>query len=548
MAETTCRVFYPLAEDLRDLKKYVEELEKIHPDMGICKMVPPIGWYRREYDLDTMVIPIQSPIKQSVEQERGGVSHVTNYILKATDLQKFRKSSEKAEDVSEMTLGKRERQFWKRLGKGREPVYGADFEGTLFDPSLASSDMGLEDWTLASGLKDLLRRMPHQVGGVNTPMLYVGEWRALFALHVEDMDLYSINYLHTGAPKSWYSIRPSLRARFENLAKSYFAEDYLECHEYLRHKTKLLSPTKLRDNSIEYETVVQHAGEFVVTFPSAYHMGYNHGINIAEATNFATRRWLAIGRKAKTCICHPGAVRLDMEELEQYQREEDATLGLGDGGSSSSSGGSGAPSSPRAEAPYWLAAPDERKEVLCPSCRSVVSADLGGDSCSMCTGDRAENRAGDRVEDRAGDRGDRDSSRDAPSLPAKAKRGRCKSKSVWDVDAVETPRKAKGLVWDVDDPPPPKRVKKSRGKEAWDGTLRGIKEAYVPLKINDIVVVVREGSSDEEVDDELDKTVGVITSIEDTKGGKIGRVHVKGKQRDSDRWVPLRKCHLQVVV
>ncbi|KAJ1405911.1 hypothetical protein B484DRAFT_212878 [Ochromonadaceae sp. CCMP2298] len=234
MAETTCRVFYPLAEDLRDLKKYVEELEKIHPDMGICKvgdsltrcdgctlydsppslppsfppsfpvfssssppsqMVPPIGWYRREYDLDTMVIPIQSPIKQSVEQERGGVSHVTNYILKATDLQKFRKSSEKAEDVSEMTLGKRERQFWKRLGKGREPVYGADFEGTLFDPSLASSDMGLEDWTLASGLKDLLRRMPHQVGGVNTPMLYVGEWRALFALHVEDMDLYSINYL-----------------------------------------------------------------------------------------------------------------------------------------------------------------------------------------------------------------------------------------------------------------------------------------------------------------------------------------------------------------
>lgn len=114
-------------------------------------------------------------------------------------------------------------------------------------------------------LDSILNLLGGFLPGVSSAYLYIGTWRAMFAYHVEDLDLYSINYLHSGAAKSWYSIKQKDRKRFEALAESYFGEEREQCNEFLRHKTKIFSPQKLKDHAIECTTVLHEAGEFIVS-------------------------------------------------------------------------------------------------------------------------------------------------------------------------------------------------------------------------------------------------------------------------------------------
>ena len=148
--------------------------------------------------------------------------------------------------------------------------------------------------------------------GVNTPYLYFGMWRATFAWHVEDMDLFSINYIHFGAPKFWYAVPQAKAVQLENSMRSksesrpinfiliplafvscigYFANDTNQCRQFLRHKSFLASPPLLSQSSCKPNVLVQQAGEFVITCPRGYHAGFSLGFNCAESVNFALESW-----------------------------------------------------------------------------------------------------------------------------------------------------------------------------------------------------------------------------------------------------------------
>lgn len=129
------------------------------------------------------------------------------------------------------------------------------------------------------------------------------------------MDLYSINYIHFGAPKQWYSINQCDSEKFEAVMRSNFPNDHKGCPQFMRHKTFLASPSALENNGIKVNRLVHHEGEFVITFPFGYHSGYNLGYNCAESVNFATEEWLDIGRKARKCNCAEDSVNINVDDI-----------------------------------------------------------------------------------------------------------------------------------------------------------------------------------------------------------------------------------------
>lgn len=66
-----------------------------------------------------------------------------------------------------------------------------------------------------------LRLLETDVPGVTSPMLYMGMLFATFAWHVEDVYLYSINYQHLGAAKTWYGVPASDADGFERVVEQH---------------------------------------------------------------------------------------------------------------------------------------------------------------------------------------------------------------------------------------------------------------------------------------------------------------------------------------
>lgn len=83
-----------------------------------------------------------------------------------------------------------------------------------------------------------------------------------------------------------------------------FPTRFEKCPEYLRHKTSLINPYKLkkRHEGLMIHKQVQYPNEFIIAFNGAYHSGFNSGFNVAEAVNYATLRWLKDIRVAKVCL------------------------------------------------------------------------------------------------------------------------------------------------------------------------------------------------------------------------------------------------------
>ncbi|XP_077055925.1 lysine-specific demethylase 4A isoform X2 [Siphateles boraxobius] len=302
--------FHPTKEEFKEFNRYIAYMESQGAHRaGMAKVVPPKDWKPRGTydDIDDLLIP--APIQQVVTGQSGLFTQY-NIQKKPMTVREFRKTANTDKFCNPIyaDFDELERKYWKNL-TFNPPLYGADVSGTLYDPDVTEWNIG----RLNTILDTVESESGITIKGVNTPYLYFGMWKSTFAWHTEDMDLYSINYLHFGEPKTWYVVPPEQGKRLERLAKGFFPGSAQSCEAFLRHKMTLISPSILRKYGIPFEKVTQEAGQFIVTFPFGYHAGFNHGFNCAESTNFASQRWIDYGKLATLCSCRKDMVKISMD-------------------------------------------------------------------------------------------------------------------------------------------------------------------------------------------------------------------------------------------
>jgi len=185
--------------------------------------------------------------------------------------------------------------FWERLASQTEAriLYCSDIEGTAF-PGMG--EYGEHKWSLqrlADHERSLLRFVHYAIPGVNIPMLYFGMLFAMFCWHVEDNYMYSVSYLHVGAPKTWYGVSPKQAHEFDAVFNGRAFTQAVEIDPQLMlKKASMLPPAMLLQAGVRVCRATQQPGQFIVTLPQAYHAGFSHGFNAAEAVNFMLLDWL----------------------------------------------------------------------------------------------------------------------------------------------------------------------------------------------------------------------------------------------------------------
>ncbi|PON91244.1 JmjC- JMjN-domain containing protein [Trema orientale] len=313
-----CPVYYPSKEEFDDPLVYLQTIAPEASRYGICKIVSPIHacvpasvvlskevkGFKFETNVQTLRLGAWDLNDKLTFFRRGRKYTYREFERMANKVfvRRFRSSGC-------LTSASLEKEFWHEMACGKKGTveYGVNVEGSAFS-SDPKDHLGKSKWNLKnlSRLpKSTLRLLDHVIPGITDPMLYIGMLFSMFAWHVEDHYLYSINYQHSGAAKTWYGVPADFAPQFEKVVLHHvYNHNILSdggddgAFKVLAEKTTMFSPNILLQNDVPVYKALQMPGEFVITFPKAYHSGFSHGFNCGEAVNFAIGDWFPFGAVA----------------------------------------------------------------------------------------------------------------------------------------------------------------------------------------------------------------------------------------------------------
>ncbi|KAK0291854.1 hypothetical protein LTR35_001282 [Friedmanniomyces endolithicus] len=245
--------------------------------------------------------------------EEGDVYSLIGFQRKANEFKKLhfqnipQQSSPFSESKMHLEEDDVEREFWRltdELSDSTEVEYGADIHCTTHGSGFPTIEKqprdpyAVDPWNLnilPLDKESLFRHVKTDVSGMTIPWLYVGMCFSTFCWHNEDHFAYSANYQHFGDTKTWYGVPGEDSYKFEEAMRDEVPELFETQPDLLFQLVTLARPDKLRKAGVRVYATDQHAGQFVITFPRAYHAGFNHGFNFNEAVNFAPYDWEPFG-------------------------------------------------------------------------------------------------------------------------------------------------------------------------------------------------------------------------------------------------------------
>lgn len=248
--------------------------------------------------------------------EEGDVYSLAGFQRRANEFKKYHFDTIAKTEHSPFNANKHrleekdiEKEFWRlvdELSDVTEVEYGADIHSTTHGSGFPTIEKQPRDaystdpWNLnilPLDKESLFRHVKSDVSGMTIPWLYVGMIFSTFCWHNEDHFTYSANYQHFGETKTWYGVPGDDAYKFEDAMKAEVPELFETQPDLLFQLVTLARPEKLRKAGVRVCAIDQHAGEFVLTFPRAYHAGFNQGFNFNEAVNFAPVDWEPYGRE-----------------------------------------------------------------------------------------------------------------------------------------------------------------------------------------------------------------------------------------------------------
>ncbi|EAS03798.2 JmjC domain protein (macronuclear) [Tetrahymena thermophila SB210] len=313
-------IIRPTIEEFNDPFRLIANLYlKGYDKQGVVKIIPPPEW-KPDFQFSKIQSKVNTRVQVVNKLSKGKPFEQNEEGFTYKEYQQYAEKFQKKYDYqTEERFIEKERlneyEFWSivefpHLFKDVEVEYAADLPSQKYGSAFAEQPTKHDkiSYLHSFNLKNINRshnslfqfiKNGGDISGITTPWVYLGMLYASFCFHVEDLYMYALNYLHMGAPKTWYTIPADYKEKFEELYQEKYKDIFQKNPAVLHHLNLQLCPAEAVKRGIPVYRTDQKAGEFIVTFPKVYHGGFSHGFNCGEAVNIVTPEWIKFYKEAK---------------------------------------------------------------------------------------------------------------------------------------------------------------------------------------------------------------------------------------------------------